>query len=110
MDLWTRPTVTLQTRWYDPRADRFHKADSLAGSNHAAQLQSPLPGDAVPSTMIELNNKYVLDDRNPNSYSGILWLLGRYERALGPERPIFGKIRYMSSAVHCNHLPAKNPR
>lgn len=48
-------------------------------------------------TMIHLNNKYALDGRNPNSYSGIFWVLGRYDRAWGPERPIFGKIRYMSS-------------
>ena len=47
--------------------------------------------------MIELNNKYAIDGRNPNSYSGIFWVLGRYDRAWGPERPIFGKIRYMSS-------------
>lgn len=47
--------------------------------------------------MIELNNKYAVDGRNPNSYSGIFWCLGRYDRAWGPERPIFGKIRYMSS-------------
>jgi deoxyribodipyrimidine photo-lyase len=48
-------------------------------------------------TMIELNNKYAVDGRDPNSYSGIFWVLGRYDRAWGPERPIFGKIRYMSS-------------
>ena len=48
-------------------------------------------------TMIHLNNKYALDGRNPNSYSGIFWVLGRYDRAWGPERPVFGKIRYMSS-------------
>jgi deoxyribodipyrimidine photo-lyase len=48
--------------------------------------------------MIELNNKYALDGRDPNSYSGIFWVLGRYDRAWGPERPVFGKIRYMSSA------------
>lgn len=46
--------------------------------------------------LIELNNKYSLDGRNPNSYSGIFWCLGRYDRAWF-ERPIFGKIRYMSS-------------
>ncbi len=33
----------------------------------------------------------------PNSYSGIFWVLGRYDRAWGPERQIFGKIRYMTS-------------
>jgi deoxyribodipyrimidine photo-lyase len=47
--------------------------------------------------MIELNNTYAVDGRNPNSYSGIFWVLGRYDRAWGPERPIFGKIRYMTS-------------
>lgn len=57
---------------------------------------SPHPRDAL-AAMIELNNKYALDGRDPNSYSGIFWVLGRYDRAWGPERPIFGKIRYMSS-------------
>ena len=47
--------------------------------------------------MIELNNKYALDGRNPNSYSGIFWCLGRFDRAWGPERPVFGKVRYMTS-------------
>ena len=47
--------------------------------------------------MIELNNKYAVDGRDPNSASGIFWVLGRYDRAWGPERPIFGTVRYMSS-------------
>lgn len=54
------------------------------------------PREAL-AVMIELNNKYALDGRNPNSYSGIFWVLGRYDRPWGPERPIFGKIRYMTS-------------
>jgi deoxyribodipyrimidine photo-lyase len=48
--------------------------------------------------MIELNNKYALDGRDPNSYSGIFWILGRYDRPWAPERPVFGTVRYMSSA------------
>ena len=48
--------------------------------------------------MIELNNRYALDGRDPNSYSGIFWCLGRYDRPWGPERPVFGTIRYMNSA------------
>ena len=47
--------------------------------------------------MIELNNKYALDGRDPNSYSGIFWVLGRYDRPWGPERKVFGKVRYMTS-------------
>lgn len=57
---------------------------------------SPSPQIAL-DYMIELNNRIALDGRNPNSYSGIFWVLGRYDRAWGPERSIFGKIRYMSS-------------
>ena len=47
--------------------------------------------------LTELNNRWAIDGRNPNSYSGIFWTLGRFDRAWGPERPIFGKIRFMSS-------------
>jgi deoxyribodipyrimidine photo-lyase len=47
--------------------------------------------------MTHLNNKYGLDGRDPNSYVGFLWCLGLHDRAWG-ERPVFGKIRYMSSA------------
>ncbi len=57
---------------------------------------SATPEEAL-DTMIELNNKYALDGRNPNSYSGIFWILGRFDRPWGPERPIFGTVRYMSS-------------
>jgi deoxyribodipyrimidine photo-lyase len=57
---------------------------------------SATPQEALAS-MIQLNNKYALDGRDPNSYTGIFWTLGRYDRPWGPERPIFGLIRYMSS-------------
>ncbi len=57
--------------------------------------------------MIELNNKYALDGRGPNSYTGIFWVLGRYDRAWGPERPVFGKVRYMSSENTARKFPVK---
>jgi len=57
--------------------------------------------------MIELNNRYALDGRNPNSYSGIFWVLGRYDRPWGPERPVFGTIRYMSSENTARKLRVK---
>lgn len=46
--------------------------------------------------LIELNNLYAIDGRDPNSYSGIFWCFGRFDRAW-QERPIFGKTRYMTS-------------
>ncbi len=67
---------------------------------------SKSPQEAL-KIMIELNNKYALDGRDPNSYSGIFWTLGRYDRAWGPERPIFGKIRYMTSESTQNKFHVK---
>ncbi len=57
---------------------------------------TPHPRDAL-DALIHLNNRWALDGRNPNSYSGVLWTLGRFDRAWGPERPVFGKVRYMTS-------------
>lgn len=57
---------------------------------------SETPQDAL-HALIELNNRYALDGRDPNSTSGIFWTLGRFDRAWGPERSIFGKVRFMSS-------------
>lgn len=68
---------------------------------------SATPQQAL-KTMIHLNNKYALDGRDPNSYSGIFWVLGRYDRAWGPERPIFGKIRYMTSESTRSKFSVKN--
>lgn len=42
-----------------------------------------------------LNNKYALDGRDPNSYGGILWCFGKFDRPFY-RRPIFGTVRYMS--------------
>jgi deoxyribodipyrimidine photo-lyase len=67
---------------------------------------SPTP-DAALETMIHLNNKYALDGRDPNSYSGIFWVLGRYDRPWGPERPIFGTVRYMTSANTARKVSVK---
>ena len=67
---------------------------------------SRTPEEAL-EIMIELNNRYGLDGRNPNSYSGIFWCLGRYDRPWGPERPIFGTIRYMSSDNTARKLHVK---
>ncbi|MCA9104226.1 MAG: deoxyribodipyrimidine photolyase [Planctomycetales bacterium] len=59
------------------------------------------------AVMIELNNRYALDGRDPNSYSGIFWVLGRFDRAWGPEREIFGTLRYMSSDNTRRKMPVR---
>jgi deoxyribodipyrimidine photo-lyase len=58
--------------------------------------------------MIHLNNKYAVDGRNPNSYSGIFWVLGRLDRPWGPERPVYGTIRYISSENTARKVSVKN--
>jgi deoxyribodipyrimidine photo-lyase len=114
---------TLDEHRSDPRAVLYSQQELEDASTHdalwnAAQIQlrsegrmhnylrmlwgkkilewSATPRDAL-SVMIHLNNKYALDGRDPNSYTGIFWILGRYDRPWGPKRPIFGTVRYMSS-------------
>lgn len=43
----------------------------------------------------DLNNKYALDGRDPNSYGGIHWIFGKFDRPFY-RRPVFGTVRYMS--------------
>jgi deoxyribodipyrimidine photo-lyase len=64
------------------------------------------PREAL-EVMIELNNRFALDGRDPNSYTGIFWVLGRHDRAWGPERPVFGSVRYMSSANTARKFPVR---
>jgi len=52
------------------------------------------PGHAY-RTALALNNKYLLDGRDCNSYANIGWLFGVHDRGW-PEREIFGKVRSMT--------------
>ena len=88
------------------REGRIHNyLRMLWGKKILQWSQSPQAALAV---LIELNNKYAVDGRDPNSYSGIFWVLGRYDRAWGPERKIFGKIRYMTSESTLKKFKMKN--
>jgi len=51
-------------------------------------------GDAL-RWMTELNDKYALDGRDPNSYAGIQWCLGKFDRPFA-RRPVLGMVRPMS--------------
>lgn len=68
---------------------------------------SASPREAL-RTLIRLNDRYALDGRDPNSYTNILWIFGRYDRPWGPERPIFGKVRYMSSDNTARKMPTRD--
>jgi deoxyribodipyrimidine photo-lyase len=45
---------------------------------------------------IALNDKYELDGRDPNGYTGIAWSIGGVHDRAWFSRPVFGKVRYMS--------------
>ena len=57
--------------------------------------------------LIHLNDKYAIDGRDPNTYTNIGWVFGAYDRAWGPERKIFGKVRYMKSEATVKKLRMK---
>ncbi len=56
---------------------------------------SKTPNKAL-KTAIKLNDKYELDGNDPKGYNGIAWSIGGVHDRAWSERPIFGKIRYMS--------------
>jgi deoxyribodipyrimidine photo-lyase len=64
------------------------------------------PREAL-AILTELNNRFAVDGRDPNSSSGISWCLGRFDRPWAPQRPIFGQIRYMSSASTLKKIKLK---
>ncbi len=61
------------------------------------------PQEAL-NTMIDLNHRFALDGSDPNSYGGILWCLGLFDRPFLPEKPVIGKLRPRSTAAHARRL------
>lgn len=128
---WARATLAKHAK--DPRPERYTRAqleDARTGDPvwNAAQRELVADGRiqnylrmlwgkkilewsasprAALATLVELNNKYAVDGRDPNSYSGILWTLGLFDRAWGPERPIYGTVRYMTSGSTVRKLRLK---
>ena len=47
--------------------------------------------------VLDLNNRWFLDGRDPNSYANVGWVFGLHDRPW-PERPIFGTVRFMNAA------------
>ena len=48
------------------------------------------PEDAF-RVLVYLNDKYELDGRDPNSYAGVAWCLGKHDQGW-KEREVFGKV------------------
>jgi deoxyribodipyrimidine photo-lyase len=45
---------------------------------------------------VDLNDRYEMDGRDPNGYTGVAWAIGGKHDRPWPERPIFGTVRFMS--------------
>jgi deoxyribodipyrimidine photo-lyase len=120
LPLWARDT--LKAHVTDPRPHRYTKSvfERAATEDplwNAAQRQlleegwmhnymrmlwgkkilewSRTPQEAL-RIMMAIMDRWSLDGRDPNSYAGYFWVLGRYDRPW-PERPVYGKVRSMSS-------------
>jgi deoxyribodipyrimidine photo-lyase len=125
--------ATLEAHAGDPRPHRYDLAELERSGTHdplwnAAQRQLRLEGRLhgylrmlwgkkilewsgsprqAAAAMLQLNDRWALDGRDPNSSSGIFWCLGRFDRPWGPERPIFGTVRYMTSRNAARKLRVK---
>ncbi len=117
---WARETLREHAR--DRREHVYSKAAFEAGQTHdpywnAAQWEMVLTGkmhgymrmywgkkilEWTPSPEVgfrialALNNRYELDGRDPNSFTGVAWCFGKHDRAWA-EREVYGKVRYMSA-------------
>jgi deoxyribodipyrimidine photo-lyase len=118
---WAR--ASLDARRRDRREHVYALKDFEAGRTHddiwnAAQREMVLTGkmhgymrmywakkilewtaspEEALETAIYLNDRYELDGRDPNGYVGIAWSIGGVHDRAWKERPVFGKIRYMSA-------------
>jgi deoxyribodipyrimidine photo-lyase len=128
---WARATLAKHAR--DPRAPRYRREELEGARTHdplwnAAQGEllrdgtlhgylrmlwgkkvlewTRSPEEAL-AILLHLNDRWALDGRDPNSLTGVFWCLGRHDRPWGPERPIFGTVRYMSSANTARKVSVK---
>ena len=54
--------------------------------------------------LIDLNHRYALDGRDPNSYGGLMWCFGLFDRPFDPPKPIIGRVRARPLNSHTRRL------
>jgi deoxyribodipyrimidine photo-lyase len=73
----------------------FHNAGRMVwGKKLLEYSESP---EAALGLMADFMNRYSLDGRDPAANASFFWVLGRFDRAWGPERPIYGTVRYLAT-------------
>ena len=117
---WARKTLAKHAD--DPRPVLYTAAELEAARTHdplwnAAQTEVVVTGrmhnylrmywakkilewtadaDTAFQIAIDLNDRYEMDGRDPNGYTGVAWAIGGKHDRPWPERPIFGTVRFMS--------------
>lgn len=101
--LYTRDQFE-ESKTHDPLWNAAQNQMKLEGKMHGYMRMywakkilewSESPEDAL-QIAIDLNDKYELDGRDPNGYTGIAWSIGGVHDRAWFERPVYGKIRYMN--------------
>jgi deoxyribodipyrimidine photo-lyase len=118
---WARATLAAHAG--DPRAHVYSKEQLVGAQTHdpywnAAMRELRYTGymhnhmrmywgkkilewsatpEAAHAVALELNNTFFVDGRDPNSFANVSWIFGLHDRPW-PERPIFGKVRYMAAS------------
>jgi deoxyribodipyrimidine photo-lyase len=117
---WAKETLSKHKKdkrefIYSP--EQFEKAETHEDLWNAAQMQMVKTGkmhgymrmywakkilewsgspESAMKIAVYLNDKYELDGRDPNGYTGCAWSIGGIHDRAWSERNIFGKIRYMN--------------
>jgi len=117
---WARETLAKHAK--DPRPFLYSHSQFEAAETHdpiwnAAQKEMVLTGrmhnylrmywakkilewspdaETAFQVAIELNDRYEMDGRDPNGYTGVAWAIGGKHDRPWPERAIYGTVRSMS--------------
>jgi deoxyribodipyrimidine photo-lyase len=93
-----------KAKTHDPYWNAAQKEMAITGKMHGYMrmywgkkiLEWTTDPEEAYESALYLNNKYELDGRDPNGFTGVAWCFGKHDRPWG-SRPVFGTIRYMSS-------------
>jgi len=97
--------VLEEARTHDPYWNAAQAEMVLTGKMHNYMRMywgkkviewSASPEEAF-ETLLYLNNRYELDGRDANGFTGVAWCFGKHDRPW-TERPVFGTVRYMAAS------------
>jgi hypothetical protein len=96
----------------DPLWDAAQRSLVIHGELHnnlrmtwgKALLQWTRSPQAALDMMLDLNHRFALDGSDPNSYGGILWCLGLFDRPFKPKKKVIGALRPRSTRSHAARL------